>query len=56
MLQDPIRTEVVDGFQGVGKVLDLFRQHNADGKDAAPAYRLAWIPDRQHLVTYGISS
>jgi hypothetical protein len=55
VIHDPISTKAVDGFQVVRQVLDLFREHRADGKDPAHAKRLAWIPDGQKVFAHAIS-
>ena len=44
MLQDPIRTQLLDRFKVGGKVLDLVWKDRADGKDPAHAERLAEVP------------
>ena len=56
MLRDLIRSEVLEGSQVLGKVLDLSRDHRADSKDTAHAERLAEIPHYKHLVPHGINA
>jgi len=44
VLQDLARKDPPEVLQVGGEVLDLFREHRADGKDPAHAERLAEVP------------
>jgi len=56
VIQDPIGSKMVDGFQVEGEVLNLAWEHSADGKDSTHAHRFAETSDRQHLMTRWIKT